>query len=70
MEGARVAETSTQAGGAYRFDGLLAGTYTVTLDVTIPRQEVVDQQAKLTRIAFEQVPEIIRPFVVRALARC
>jgi len=27
--GSRVAETSTQAGGAYRFDGLLAGTYTV-----------------------------------------
>ena len=28
-DGERVAETSTQAGGAYRFDGLLAGTYTV-----------------------------------------
>jgi len=28
-DGRKVAETSTQAGGTYRFDGLLAGTYTV-----------------------------------------
>ncbi len=28
-DGMKVAETSTQAGGAYRFDGLLAGTYVV-----------------------------------------